>query len=127
MFHFSAKSLTKLREVHPDLRRVAHRALELSRRDFAIIAGARSVDVQKRLVKSGFSNTLHSKHLVQADGYSHAIDVAVYLGDSIEWGNQYYRPVLQAFVDAAIELGVKIRFGHLWETFEDSGHIELAP
>lgn len=125
MFKFSAKSISKLEGVHPDLRRVAFRALELSRRDFAIVCGVRSPEVQERLVKAGYSNKLHSKHLIQADGYSHAIDIAVYVGGEIEWSNQYYRPVLQAFVEAAIELGVQIRLGHLWESFEDSGHIEL--
>jgi peptidoglycan L-alanyl-D-glutamate endopeptidase CwlK len=126
LYHFSLKSLNKLRTVHPDLQRVAFRALELSPRDFGILCGARGKEVQEELVKRGVSKTIHSKHLVQADGWAHAIDIAVYMDGEIVWENMYFRPVLQAFVDAAIELGVKIRLGHLWQSFEDSGHIELA-
>lgn len=49
---------------------MARRALALSRVDFAIISGKRDMAEQRRLVRSGPSQTLHSRHLT-----GHAIDI----------------------------------------------------
>lgn len=122
---FSRRSQLRLQKVHPDLVKVVYRALELSPYDFGITEGVRDVETQRKYVEEGRSTTMNSLHLLQEDGYSHAIDFAIYLGADITWEIGYYRKVIQAFMTAAIELGVQIEAGGLWRTFVDGPHIQL--
>lgn len=124
-YKFSARSNERLKTVHPSLVMVAERALEISPYDFGITEGARTVERQKELVKSGKSKTMNSWHLVQEDGWSHALDFSVWVNGSITWEIGYYRKVIQAFTTAAIELGVQVEFGGLWRSFVDGPHVQL--
>lgn len=124
-FKFSKSSKKRLEGVHPDLVRVTKRALELSPYDFGISDGVRSLESQEEKYNSGASLTMKSNHLVQNDGYSHAIDFAVYVEGKLTWEIGYYRKVVQAFFTAAIEEGVQINSGALWRTLVDGPHIEL--
>lgn len=121
----SRRSQMRLQGVHPDLVKVVYRALELSPYDFGITEGKRTLETQKKYVAEGKSKTMNSYHLEQDDGYSHAIDFVVYIGSGITWEVGYYRKVIQAFMTAAIELGVQIEAGGLWRTFVDGPHIQL--
>lgn len=126
MYKFGAASKSKLVGVHPDLVRVAERAIQISKVDFGISEGARSYERQVELLKQRKTTTLHSKHLVQdSTGYSHAIDTFAYVNGQATYNWRYYGPIVQAFVEAATALGVQLRFGHLWKDFTDSVHIEL--
>ena len=125
-FVFGQSSRERLMGVHPDLIRVANRALEISEYDFGINEGVRTVETQEEYYASGVSKTMNSLHLMQADDYAHAIDILVYVpGIGATYEHKYFRKVMQAFVTAAIELGVQLRFGGLWRDFVDSPHIEL--
>lgn len=124
-YRFSQRSLDRLKDVHPDLVRVAKRAIELTPYDFGITQGLRTREEQERLVADGKSQTMNSRHLEQDDGYSHALDFAVYVDGSLTWEVGYYRKVVQAFFTAAIEENVQINSGVLWRTFVDGPHIEL--
>jgi peptidoglycan L-alanyl-D-glutamate endopeptidase CwlK len=139
MFQFSRSSLEALESVHPDLRAVAKLALSYSPLDFGVTEGARTFERQANMFdeskkalrdpasgKVVLTNTLQSKHLIQEDGYAHAIDIVVWYGGKTTYRNRHYRPVIQAFIRAAIDLGVQIEFGHLWRSLVDSCHIELA-
>lgn len=126
-YRFSQNSLNNLEQVHPDLVDVAHRAIELTPYDFGITQGLRTVEEQEKLVAAGKSQTMNSRHLMQDDGYSHAIDIAVYTRNGLTWEVGYYRKVVQAFFTAAIEKNVQINSGVLWRTFVDGPHIELNP
>lgn len=121
----SNRSKQCLQGVHPDLVRVVNRTLEISPYDFGITEGVRNIETQKRYVAEGKSKTMNSYHLKQEDGYSYAVDFAVYLGSNITWEIGYYRKVIQSFMTAAIELGVQIEAGGLWRTFVDGPHIQL--
>lgn len=123
---FSKRSLERLSTCHQDLQKVAHRALELSPYDFGITEGIRTVERQKELFESGASKTMSSRHLPNADGVSEALDIAVYIESGLTWEIEYYRKVAQAFFTAAIELGVQIEWGGLWQTFIDGPHYQLA-
>lgn len=125
MYKLSSSSNNKLKDVHPDLVKVVVLALELSPYDFGITEGKRSLDKQMQYVKDGKSRTLKSYHLEQEDGYSHAVDFAVYVNGSLTWEIGYYRKVIQSFFTAAIELGVQIESGGLWQNFVDGPHIQL--
>lgn len=126
-YRFSQRSLDRLDGVHPDLIRVAKRAIEITPYDFGITQGVRTIEEQEQLVADGKSQTMNSRHLVQDDGYSHAIDIAVYNRNGLTWEVGYYRKVVQAFFTAAIEENVQINSGVLWRTFVDGPHIELNP
>lgn len=126
-WYFGNSSTFKLKDdVHPDMVRLCHRALELSPYDFGIIETKRSLTKQRENIKRGVSWRLDSKHLVQEDGLVHAVDFAVYIGGKITWNIGYYRKVIQAFVTAAIELGIQVKFGGLWRTTVDGPHVELS-
>lgn len=122
---FSRSSMAKLNTCHPDLKKVAVRALELSPYDFGITEGVRTVERQKELVASGASKTMNSRHIANADGVSEALDIAIYLDSGLTWEIGYYREVAQAFFTASIELGIQIEWGGLWRTFVDGVHYQL--
>ena len=79
-FHFSRRSERNLIGVHPDLVKVARRALQLTEVDFTVIEGRRTRSRQRELVASGASQTMNSRHLT-----GHAIDIAPYIGGTIRW------------------------------------------
>lgn len=116
-FVFGKRSREKLQGVHPQLVEVAKQALKHSKIDFAVTEGVRTVETQKRLVAKGLSQTLNSKHIVQKDGYSHAIDVVPY---PVNWSLEKFYPIAEAFREAAKELGVKVRWGGSWEVLNDT-------
>ena len=125
MYEFSSRSLAALSGVHPDLRRVALRAIKISGIDFGITDGVRTQSRQLELMAEGKSFREDSNHLIQKSGYGHAIDVVAWFNGRVTWQNKYYGPIVQAFMSAAIEEGTQIVCGHLWPNFQDSAHIEL--
>ena len=141
-YRLSARSLDNLRGVHPSLYRATILALLYSEYDFTVTEGVRSLDRQKLLVAKGASQTLHSKHLRQPDGFGHAVDV-VAVGDldrdgdidaqdkSLTWEPKIYTAIDAAFERAAGELGVRIRWGGKFKTrdggpYFDGPHHELV-
>jgi peptidoglycan L-alanyl-D-glutamate endopeptidase CwlK len=132
-FKLSSSSMGKLAEVHPDLVRVVERAIEISKVDFSVTEGLRTLERQKLNVAKGVSKTLHSKHLRQPSGYGHAVDI--YPRDAtgklvMDWGQPWpgreWAGVSGAMKAAARELGVKIVWGGDWPKFRDGPHYELA-
>lgn len=75
MYKFSSSSLDRLKGVHPSLVAVVKEAMAHQVMDFSVKEGVRSLDRQKQLVAEGKSTTMLSKHLVQSDGYGHAVDL----------------------------------------------------
>lgn len=118
---FSARSLNNLKGVHPDLVRVMNRALETSPLDFVVVEGLRSVERQKKLVASGASKTMNSRHIT-----GHAVDL-VPIGPNgkaaFDW--PLYERLAPAVKDAAAKEGVAIIWGGDWKSFRDGPHFEL--
>lgn len=125
VFNFSRRSEGNLVGVRPDLIRVCKEALRRSRYDFGIISGVRTPQQQQELVRSGKSWTENSLHLVQWDGYGHAIDFAVWDRGKVTFDVAKYRVVMQAFMTSAIALSIQIELGGLWESVVDAGHVQL--
>lgn len=119
-FKFSKRSLDNLKGVHPDLVKVAKRALELTTQDFIVIEGLRTMDRQRHLVKQGASRTLNSRHLT-----GKAIDVVACFGKEISWKHADMRKISTAFKAAAKELSIPIVWGGDWKGFVDTPHYEL--
>jgi len=124
-FRLSKLSRSKLEGVHPDLVKVVERAIEITKIDFGVSEGVRTMDRQRKLKADGKSTTLNSRHLKQSDGYSHAVDLFVLVDGVASWQHKHFRLAIQAMMTAAIELDVQIKAGGLWREFLDSPHFEL--
>lgn len=108
-FHFSQRSLKELEGVNPKLIQVAHRAIQITKIDFGITEGVRSLETQKHYVATGKSQTLESKHLT-----GDAIDVVAYIGSKVSWELNLYDDIADAFAQAGRELDVSLRWGAAW-------------
>lgn len=127
MFHFSQKSKDRMAGVHPDLIKVAERALEITRIDFGIPehGGKRTAEEQNKLFLIGAS---------KADGFNNksnhqsgnALDFYAYVDGKATWDTGYMALVACAFFQAASELGIRIEYGGLWKSFQDLPHIQLV-
>lgn len=124
---FSDRSNKNLVGVHPDLIRLATRALELSAIHFIILEhSVRTLADEEAEVAAHKSETLHSMHIVQPDGFSHAIDVGAF-DDSGKYltAINYYHQIDAAFSQASHELDIPVTWGGDWH-FGDADHFELS-
>ena len=108
-FKLSSRSKERLIGVDTDLVEVVERAIELTKVDFGVTEGLRSLEKQKELVARGASQTLKSKHLE-----GKAVDLVAYLGSRISWEITFYDDIAEAVREAAKELDVRIRWGAAW-------------
>ena len=113
-FRLSQRSVDRLEGVHPDMTAVVERAIQLSKVDFGVTQGVRTLDEQKANVAAGRSQTMASKHLLQDDGFSHAVDVVAYVGPDVSWELNVYDDICDAFKEAAKEVGCSIKWGAAW-------------
>lgn len=119
-FRFSKRSLAALEGVHPDLVRVATRAIAIGTVDFMVIEGLRSTARQKALYAQGRAApgkivtwTMKSRHLAQPDGFAHAIDC---LPAPYDWrARRPFEQMAEAMLGAAKALGVNLRWGGDWD------------
>ena len=114
-FKLSGRSLGKLEGVHPDLVETVKEAIKVSLVDFGVIYGVRSLAEQQKLYDAGRSQTMKSRHLLQQDGTSHAVDLMAYDGSDPSWDIVMYDNIADAMKSAALETGVKIRWGAAWQ------------
>lgn len=138
-YSFSKRSLTNLEGVDPALVRVVKRALWFEVMDFSVVEGVRTLERQRELFKAGKSQTMNSKHLIQANGFGHAVDLYPYPidMDKVNKGSVVETSrfgVLSGLMRAAAMLeGVNIISGIDWDndgmttdhTFFDAPHYEL--
>ena len=113
-FKLSGRSLNKLEGVHPTMVDTVKRAIELSKVDFGVIYGVRSLETQKKLFESGRSQTMKSKHLIQPDGTAHAVDLMAYDGKNPSWDIVMYDDIADAMKEGSIKTGAKICWGAAW-------------
>ena len=115
-FHLSKKSYRKLEGVNPKLVETVERAIKISKVDFGVIYGVRTLDEQKKLYEAGRSQTMRSKHLLQDDDTSHAVDLMAYDGKNPCWELNLYDDIADAMETAAQGTGARIRWGAAWNT-----------
>jgi peptidoglycan L-alanyl-D-glutamate endopeptidase CwlK len=108
-FKLSSRSLTRLQGVDDRLVDCVKRAIELTRVDFGVVCGLRTVEEQKTLVAKGASKTMASKHLE-----GHAVDLMAYLGGRGSWELNLYDDIADAMKAAAIEIELPLRWGAAW-------------
>jgi peptidoglycan LD-endopeptidase CwlK len=108
-FKLSNRSKKNLEGVDDRLVAVVEYAIEVTKVDFAVIEGIRTIQRQRELVASGASQTMNSKHI---DG--HAVDLMAYIGNRASWELNLYDDIADAVKLAAIEVGVPIKWGAAW-------------
>ena len=113
-FKLSQRSLDRLVGVHPHLVEVVKKAIEYTDVDFGVIYGVRDLETQKKLYESGKSQTMASKHLIQEDGYAHAVDLMAYDGSNPSWDIVDYDNIADAMRKAGKEVGVDLVWGAAW-------------
>ena len=126
------RSIQRMKYVHPNLIAVATLALRVFMvDDCTVIEGARTEAQQRINVEKKVSKTMNSTHLIQKDGFSHAIDLGPLIDSKIPWDDNNFKhpqnPWVQqanAMKKAAALLGVDIVCGVDWGW--DGPHYELA-
>lgn len=134
-FSFSASSLVHLQGVHPKLVEIVNKALSYGVMDFAVSQGVRTQVYQNALYAQGRTTPgkivtwrLDSKHLVQSDGYGHAVDLNPV---PIDFNNiEAYKHLATLMLKAAMELEIQIVWGGHWPNHDvgatpDWDHYEL--
>ena len=113
-FKLSNSSRAKLEGVHPLLVKVIETAIQRTQTDFGVVCGVRTLAEQQELFDKGASKTMNSNHLIQDDGYSHAVDLMAYVGSRGSWELSLYDDLADAMKIAAEEHGAHIRWGGSW-------------
>jgi peptidoglycan L-alanyl-D-glutamate endopeptidase CwlK len=125
-FALSRQSMERLAGVHPDLIRVVRGAILLSKIDFTVVEGLRTLERQKQLFRECRTRTMKSRHLT-----GHAVDLAPLLdtdGDGkseVHWERQHFYPIVDAMRESAATEKVLIEWGGDWHTFIDMPHWQL--
>lgn len=108
-FKLSNRSLSRLEGVNEHLVQVVKHAITLTKVDFGVTQGLRTLEEQKRLVAAGRSQTMKSKHL---DGL--AVDLVAYVDGEVCWETNVYDDIADAMKTAAQDVGLSIRWGAAW-------------
>ena len=108
-FKLSTRSLDKMEGVDENLVAVVKRAIELTKVDFGVIYGMRTLEEQEKLVAAGKSQTMKSNHLV-----GRAVDLMAYVDGKGVWELNVYDDLCDAMKEAAEELGTPIKWGAAW-------------
>ena len=109
-FKLSKRSLANLEGVDYRLVTVVHRAIELTKVDFAVIEGVRTLERQIELFNKGASQIREGgKHVV-----GQAVDLMAYIGTRASWELNLYDDIADAMKAAAIEHNVPLRWGAAW-------------
>lgn len=120
MFSLGTRSRARLKGVHPDLVKVVEQAIKVSKIDFTVLEGLRTIERQKILVNSGASQTMNSRHLT-----GHAVDLGAWIEDEVRWDWPLYAQINDAMQKAAKELGISVEWGGAWKSFKDGAHWQL--
>ena len=113
-YKLGKRSLSRLEGVNDDLVTVVKYAIGVTKQDFSVICGLRTIEEQRVLVAKGASQTMKSKHI---DG--NAVDLMAYCNGG-RWELNLYDEIADAMKEGAAAAGVKLRWGAAW-TIDDLG------
>ena len=107
-YKLGKRSLEKLEGVDERMAAVVRYAISVSKQDFSVICGLRTIEEQRALVAKGASQTMKSKHL---DGL--AVDLMAYV-DGGRWELNLYDEIADAMAEGARAVDVPVRWGAAW-------------
>ena len=145
----SDASIEKMKGVHPKLIELMKKAIGDSPYDFKIVQGLRTAEYQNSLYQQGRTKpgkivtkldgySRKSNHQAKADGYGHAVDIAVcghydqngnyvkYTTDAEMFDNKKLVEISRHVKAVAKEMGMEIVWGGDWKTLYDTPHYELV-
>jgi len=145
----SDASIEKMKGVHPKLIELMKKAISNSPYDFKIVQGLRTAEYQNSLYQQGRTKpgkivtkldgyNRKSNHQAKADGYGHAVDIAVcghydqngdyvkYTTDAEMFDNKKLVEISGHVKAVAKEMGMEIVWGGDWKTLYDTPHYELV-
>jgi len=108
-YKLSQRSLDRLEGVDERLQAVVKSAIGATKTDFGVTCGLRTIEEQRELVAKGASKTMNSKHIG-----GNAVDLMAYIGSRGSWELNLYDDLADAIKEAAITLGVPVRWGAAW-------------
>lgn len=116
-FALGETSQANLKGVIPTLVSVVMLAITNSHQDFCVNEGLRTKERQVKLVAQGFSKTLESMHIPQADGFGHAVDLVPWIQGHPVWDWDGCYKIAQAMTYAAhiMQVAHHIRWGGSWD------------
>ena len=112
-FKLSRRSLDRLEGIDERLQSVVKMAITLSKTDFGVVQGMRTLEQQKELVAKGASQTMKSKHLE-----GKAFDIMAYVNGRASWELNLYDDLADAIKEAAGVVGVPSCWCAAWGTPE---------
>ena len=101
--------MKKLKGVDEGIVAVVKDAIGITKVDFGVTFGLRTLEEQKKLYESGRSQTMKSKHLE-----GRAVDLVAYFGSDISWELNVYDDICDAMAEAARKNDVAIKWGAAW-------------
>lgn len=148
-YMLSEASIEKMKGVHPNLIELMKKAIGDSPYDFKIVQGLRTAEYQNSLYQQGRTKpgkivtkldgySRKSNHQAKADGYGHAVDIAVcghydgngnyvkYTTDAEMFDNKKLVEISKHIKAVAKEMGLEIVWGGEWKTLCDTPHYELV-
>ena len=148
-YMLSEASIEKMKRVHPNLIELMKKAIGDSPYDFKIVQGLRTAEYQNSLYQQGRTKpgkivtkldgySRKSNHQAKADGYGHAVDIAVcghydqngnyvkYTTDAEMFDNKKLVEISRHVKAVAKEMGMEIVWGGDWKNLYDTPHYELV-
>ena len=107
-YKLGKRSLEKLEGVDERLVAVVKYAITVTKQDFSVICGLRTIEEQRELVAKGASQTMKSKHI---DGL--AVDLMAYCSGD-RWELNLYDEIADAMAEGARVVGVPVLWGAAW-------------
>ena len=121
-FSAGRRSRANLDGVIPCLVLVVNTAYTITKCDFSVVGGVRMIEEQEEYFRTGKSQTMNSKHLIQYDGFSHAVDLYPWVNGKTSHDERHYMQVMAAINTSSIMHGVGIRFGFFFSSFKETGN-----
>ena len=122
-FKLGKRSLERLEGVDERMVAVVKHAIAVTKQDFSVICGLRDVETQRKLVASGASQTIASKHIPGL-----AVDLMAYDSGSTpagRWELNLYDEIADAMAEGARNVGVGVCWGAAWSTEENSYPMDI--
>ena len=109
MFKLSQRSLSRLEGVNDQLKLCVLHAIKVTKVDFGVIEGVRTVERQKELVESGACREMKSRHIDRL-----TVARMPYDRHRRSWELNLYDDIADAMKESALEHGVSLRWGAAW-------------
>jgi peptidoglycan LD-endopeptidase CwlK len=107
-YKLGKRSLDRLIGVDERMVAVVKYAINVTKQDFSVICGLRTIEEQRALFAKGASQTMKSKHI---DGL--AVDLMAWI-DGGRWELNLYDEIADAMVEGARAVDVPICWGAAW-------------